>query len=136
MVRPVCRDTFLLSQKSTPATPADLPTVRDLVDTLEANRERCVGMAANMIGVLRRFIAVVDGEGILVMLNPEIVKSAKPYRTEEGCLSLEGTRPVRRFESIKVRWQDEEFRVRIRTFEGFTAEIIQHEIDHLDGILI
>ena len=136
MVRPVCRDTFLLSQKSTPATPADLPTVRDLVDTLEANRERCVGMAANMIGVLRRFIAVVDGEAILVMLNPEIVKSAKPYRTEEGCLSLEGTRPVRRFESIKVRWQDEEFRVRIRTFEGFTAEIIQHEIDHLDGILI
>lgn len=136
MVRPVCRDTFLLSQKSTPATPADLPTVRDLVDTLEANRERCVGMAANMIGVLRRFIAVVDGEAILVMLNPEIVKSAKPYRTEEGCLSLEGTRPVRRFGSIKVRWQDEEFRVRIRTFEGFTAEIIQHEIDHLDGILI
>ena len=136
MVRPVCRDTFLLSQKSTPATPADLPTVRDLVDTLKANRERCVGMAANMIGVLRRFIAVVDGEAILVMLNPEIVKSAKPYRTEEGCLSLEGTRPVRRFGSIKVRWQDEEFRVRIRTFEGFTAEIIQHEIDHLDGILI
>ena len=136
MVRPVCRDTFLLSQKSTPATPADLPTVRDLVDTLDANRERCVGMAANMIGVLRRFIAVVDGEAILVMLNPEIVKSAKPYRTEEGCLSLEGTRPVRRFGSIKVRWQDEEFRVRIRTFEGFTAEIIQHEIDHLDGILI
>ena len=136
MVRPVCRDTFLLSQKSTPATPADLPTVRDLVDTLEANRERCVGMAANMIGVLRRFIAVVDGEAILVMLNPEIVKSAKPYRTEEGCLSLEGTRPVRRFGSIKVRWQDEEFRVRLRTFEGFTAEIIQHEIDHLDGILI
>ena len=136
MVRPVCRDTFLLSQKSTPATPADLPTVRDLVDTLEANRERCVGMAANMIGVLRRLIAVVDGEAILVMLNPEIVKSAKPYRTEEGCLSLEGTRPVRRFGSIKVRWQDEEFRVRIRTFEGFTAEIIQHEIDHLDGILI
>ena len=136
MVRPVCRDTFLLSQKSTPATPADLPTVRDLVDTLAANRERCVGMAANMIGVLRRFIAVVDGEAILVMLNPEIVKSAKPYRTEEGCLSLEGTRPVRRFGSIKVRWQDEEFRVRIRTFEGFTAEIIQHEIDHLDGILI
>ena len=136
MVRPVCRDTFLLSQKSTPATPADLPTVRDLVDTLEANRERCVGMAANMIGVLRRLIAVVDGEAILVMLNPEIVKSAKPYRTEEGCLSLEGTRPVRRFGSIKVRWQDEEFRVRIRTFVGFTAEIIQHEIDHLDGILI
>ena len=136
MVRPVCRDTFLLSQKSTPATPADLPTVRDLVDTLEANRERCVGMAANMIGILRRFIAVVDGEGILVMLNPEIVKSAKPYRTEEGCLSLEGTRPVRRFGSIKVRWQDEEFRVRLRTFEGFTAEIIQHEIEHLDGILI
>jgi len=136
MVRPVCRDTFLLSQKSTPATPADLPTVRDLVDTLEANRERCVGMAANMIGVLRRFIAVVDGEAILVMLNPEIVKSAKPYRTEEGCLSLEGTRLIRRFGSIKVRWHDEEFRVRIRTFEGFTAEIIQHEIDHLDGILI
>ena len=136
MVRPVIRDTFLLSQKSAPATPDDLDAVRDLIDTLAANRERCVGMAANMIGVLRRFIAVMDGEKILVMLNPEIVKASGVYHTEEGCLSLDGTRPARRYRSIKVRWQDEAFRVRIRTFEGFTAEIIQHEMDHLEGIVI
>lgn len=136
MVRPVIRDTFLLSQKSAPATPDDLDAVRDLIDTLAANRERCVGMAANMIGVLRRFIAVMDGEKILVMLNPEIVKASGAYHTEEGCLSLDGTRPARRYRSIKVRWQDEAFRVRIRTFEGFTAEIIQHEMDHLEGIVI
>lgn len=136
MVRPVIRDTFLLSQKSAPATPDDLDAVRDLIDTLAANRERCVGMAANMIGVLRRFIAVMDGEKILVMLNPEIVKAFGAYHTEEGCLSLDGTRPARRYRSIKVRWQDEAFRVRIRTFEGFTAEIIQHEMDHLEGIVI
>ncbi len=136
MVRPVIRDTFLLSQKSAPATPDDLDAVRDLIDTLEANRDRCVGMAANMIGVLRRFIAVMDGEKILVMLNPEIVKASGPYHTEEGCLSLDGTRPTRRYRSIKVRWQDEAFRVRIRTFEGFTAEIIQHEMDHLEGVVI
>ncbi len=136
MVRPVIRDTFLLSQKSAPATPDDLDAVRDLIDTLAANREQCVGMAANMIGVLRRFIAVMDGERILVMLNPEIVKASGPYHTEEGCLSLDGTRPTRRYRSIKVRWQDEAFRVRIRTFEGFTAEIIQHEMDHLEGVVI
>ena len=136
MVRPVIRDTFLLSQKSAPATPDDLDAVRDLIDTLAANRERCVGMAANMIGVLRRFIAVVDGEEILVMLNPEILKASGPYRTEEGCLSLDGTRPVRRFRSVKVRWQDEGFHVKIRTFEGFTAQIIQHEMDHLEGIVV
>ena len=136
MVRPVIRDTFLLSQKSAPATPDDLDAVRDLIDTLAANRERCVGMAANMIGVLRRFIAVMDGEKVLVMLNPEIVKASGAYHTEEGCLSLDGTRPARRYRSIKVRWQDEAFRVRIRTFEGFTAEIIQHEMDHLEGIVI
>ncbi len=136
MVRPVIRDTFLLSQKSAPATPDDLDAVRDLIDTLDANRDRCVGMAANMIGVLRRFIAVMDGEKILVMLNPEIVKASGPYHTEEGCLSLDGTRPTRRYRSIKVRWQDEAFRVRIRTFEGFTAEIIQHEMDHLEGVVI
>ncbi|MBQ3707747.1 MAG: peptide deformylase [Clostridia bacterium] len=136
MVRPVIRDTFLLSQKSAPATPDDLDAVRDLIDTLDANRDRCVGMAANMIGVLRRIIAVMDGEKILVMLNPEIVKASGPYHTEEGCLSLDGTRPTRRYRSIKVRWQDETFRVRIRTFEGFTAEIIQHEMDHLEGVVI
>ena len=136
MVRQIVRDTFLLSQKSAPATPDDLPAVRDLAETLAANRERCVGMAANMIGVLRRFIAVADGEEILVMLNPEILKASGPYHTEEGCLSLDGTRPVRRFKTVKVRWQDESFRVKIRTYEGFTAQIIQHETDHLDGIVI
>ena len=131
MVRQIVRDTFLLSQKSTPATPDDLPAVCDLVDTLAANRERCVGMAANMIGVLRRFIAVADGDAILVMLNPEILKASGAYHTDEGCLSLDGMRPVRRFRSVKVRWQDEGFRVKIRTFAGFTAQIIQHEMDHL-----
>ncbi len=136
MVRQIVRDTFLLSQKSAPATPDDLPAVRDLVETLAANRERCVGMAANMIGVLRRFIAVADGDAILVMLNPEILKASGAYHTEEGCLSLDGTRPVRRFRSVKVRWQDEGFRVKIRTFESFTAQIIQHEMDHLEGIVV
>ena len=136
MVKEIIRDTFILAQKSRPATLDDLSIARDLYDTLDAHREDCVGMAANMIGSLVRIIAIRDGEDILVMLNPEIVKASKPYRTEEGCLSLEGQRPVKRFGSVKVKWQDELFKVHIRTFEGFTAEIIQHEVDHLEGILI
>ena len=136
MVRPVIRDTFLLSQKSAPATPDDLDVVRDLIDTLAANRERCVGMAANMIGVLRRFIAVMDGEKILVMLNPEIVKASEPYETEEGCLSLTGVRKTKRFRKIKVQYQNEQMQLRLKTFTGWTAQIIQHEIDHCNGILI
>ena len=108
MIRPLCRDTLLLSKPAEKATAADLPTVQDLRDTLLANADRCVGMAANMIGVLRRFIAVVDGEAILVMLNPEIVKSAKPYRTEEGCLSLDGVRKTTRYREIAVRYAFQE----------------------------
>ena len=136
MVRPIVRDTFLLSQKSTDATPADLDAVRDLYDTLDARREDCVGMAGNMIGVLRRIVAIRDGEKILVFLNPEILKGEGSYRAEEGCLSLDGTRETVRYRRIKLRWQDEAFRVRIRVFEGFTAQAIQHEIDHCNGILI
>jgi len=136
MVRPIVRDTFLLSQKSADATPADLDAVRDLYDTLDAHREDCAGMAGNMIGVLRRIVAVRDGEKILVFLNPEILKGEGSYRAEEGCLSLDGTRETVRYRRIKLRWQNEAFRVRIRVFEGFTAQAIQHEIDHCNGILI
>ena len=136
MVRSIVRDTFFLSQPSLPATADDLDAARDLYDTLDAHREDCVGMAANMIGVLRRIIAVRDGETIFVMLNPEILKAAGPYRTSEGCLSLDGQRETTRYRSVKVKWQDEAFRTKIRTFTGFTAQIIQHEADHLRGVLI
>ena len=136
MQKSIVRDTFFLSQPSSPATSDDLDAVRDLYDTLDAHREDCVGMAANMIGVSRRIIAVRDGDELLVMLNPEIMKSAGPYKTSEGCLSLDGQRETVRYRSIKVKWQDGAFRPKIRTFTGFTAQIIQHEIDHLNGILI
>ena len=144
MQKPIVRDTFFLSQPSAPATPADLDAARDLRDTLEARREDCVGLAANMIGVSRRIIAVRtedapgkrDGDDILVMLNPAILKASGPYAAEEGCLSLDGIRKTKRFRSVKVRWQDTDFKVKIRTFTGFTAQIIQHETDHLNGILI
>lgn len=136
MVRPVCRDTFLLSQKSTPATPADLPTVRDLVDTLEANRERCVGMAANMIGVNKRIIAVETGIGILVMYNPAILRQRFPYETEEGCLSLTGVRKTTRFREIEVTYVDAQWKKHRTVYTGDVAQIIQHEVDHTRGILI
>ena len=136
MVKPIVRDTFFLSQKSAPAGPEDLPAARDLADTLAAHREGCAGMAANMIGVARRVIAVWDGDEVLLMFNPEIVKASGPYRTEEGCLSLDGVRPAKRYKTIKVRWQDGAFRPKLRTFTGFAAEVIQHECDHLDGVVI
>ena len=136
MIKAIVRDTFFLSQPSLPSGPGDLDAARDLYDTLDAHREDCVGMAANMIGVGRRIIAVRDGEAILVMLNPEIMKASGPYRTSEGCLSLDGQRETMRYRSVKVKWQDEAFRPKIRTFTGFTAQIIQHEIDHLQGVLI
>lgn len=136
MERSIIRDTFFLRQKSLPASRDDLPTAQDLLDTLEANKDRCVGLAANMTGVLRR-ILVLDNEGTpLVMLNPEIISRAESYSTEEGCLSLDGTRPVTRWRKIKVRWQDTELRTRIKTFTDFPAQIIQHEMDHFEGILI
>ena len=136
MVQPIMRDVFFLSRKSVPATMEDLPIADDLLETLQAHREGCVGMAANMIGVAKRIIAF-DCEGqYMVMFNPVIVKKSGPYDTEEGCLSLEGTRKTKRYQSIKVQYQTREFQTRFKTFTGWTAQIIQHEVDHLEGIII
>ena len=136
MIREICKDEAFLAQRAEPATPDDLATAADLLDTLVYHKAGCVGMAANMIGVNKRIIAF-DNEGICqVMFNPEILKKSGPYEAEEGCLSLTGTRRARRWKSIKVRWQNERFQERIKTFTGWTAQIIQHEIDHCEGILI
>ena len=136
MVREIMKDQFFLSMKSAPATAEDLDVARDLLETLEANAAGCVGMAANMIGVSKRIIAF-DNEGTyLVMFNPEIVRQDGPYTAEEGCLSLPGTRSAKRYRSIKVKYQNEAFQTRFKTFSGWTAQIIQHEIDHCNGILI
>ena len=136
MVRPVMKDQLFLSQRSIPATPEDLEIARDLLDTLTANAAGCVGMAANMIGINKRIIAFDNGGTYMVMFNPEIVKQEGPYSTEEGCLSLPGKRPAKRYRSIKVKYQNETFQTRLKTFTGWTAQIIQHEIDHCNGILI
>ena len=137
MVREVVHDPILLGVKSEPATKEDLQVARDLLDTLIANKDACVGMAANMIGVRKRII-VFDNEGTyMTMFNPEIIKMSGPYDTEEGCLSLlGGPRPCKRYQTIKVQWQNEQFQTRIKTFTGWSAQIIQHEIDHCNGILI
>ena len=136
MIREICKDEAFLAQKAEPATPDDLPIAADLLETLAHHKEGCVGMAANMIGVNKRILAF-DNEGTyMVMFNPEIIKHSGPYQTEEGCLSLTGRRPAKRFQSIKVRWQNEAFQERRKTFTGWTAQIIQHEIDHCEGILI
>ncbi len=136
MERPICRDIIFLSRPSAPAVPEDASLGQDLLDTLRANRQGCVGMAANMIGVAKRVI-VVDADGTeLLMYNPEILKKSGAYQAEEGCLSLSGTRKTERFQTIKVRYQNAAFQTRIKTFQGFTAQIIQHECDHLEGILI
>ncbi len=136
MVREICKDTFSLSQKSVPATMDDLSVAQDLLETLAAHKEGCVGMAANMIGINKRIIAF-DNEGTYeVMFNPQIVKQSGPYETEEGCLSLPGIRKTKRWKSIKVQYQNEKFQVRLKTYTGWTAQIIQHEIDHCEGILI
>lgn len=136
MVREIVRDTFFLQIKSESASEADLPTVRDLLDTLAAHKDGCVGMAANMIGVSKRIIAFDDNGKYAVMINPEIIRFSGAYEAEEGCLSLAGTRKTKRYKSIKVRFLNEDFQVRIKTYTGFTAQIIQHEIDHCCGILI
>ena len=136
MIRPIMKDPIVLAQKSAPATLADLPVAQDLRDTLEAHRDGCVGMAANMIGVTKRVIIFDDNGSATVMFNPEIVKCSGPYEAEEGCLSLSGTRKARRYRTIKVRYQNEQFQTRLKTYTGFTAQIIQHEIDHLGGVLI
>lgn len=136
MIKPIVHDTFFLSRPSTPAGKEDLPLVQDLLDTLAAHKEECVGMAANMIGAGKQII-VFDCDGTdMAMLNPVILKAWTPYETEEGCLSLSGKRKTQRFEKIKVQYENERFETRIRTFTGWTAQIIQHEIDHCKGILI
>ena len=137
MVRDLVHDPFLLARKSRPAGKEDLPALQDLADTLAFHRDGCVGMAGNMIGEFVRIIVFVEEDKIQTMLNPEILKSEGEYETEEGCLSLlGGPRKTKRYHKIKVRWQNEAFQTRIKTFTGWTAQIIQHEIDHCNGILI
>lgn len=136
MVREIMRDPAFLSLRAEPAVPADLPVADDLLETLKIHRDGCVGMAANMIGVKKRIIAFVDDGAYRAMFNPEIIKKSGPYAAEEGCLSLDGVRKTKRWRSVKVRYQNRNFQIRLKTFTDFTAEIIQHEIDHCDGILI
>ena len=136
MIKPIIKDPIFLAQQSEPATVLDLSVAQDLRDTLAAHRDGCVGMAANMIGVARRVIIFDDNGSPTVMFNPEIIKCSGAYEAEEGCLSLTGTRKARRFRSIKVRYQNERFETRLKTYTGFTAQIIQHEIDHCNGVLI
>ena len=136
MVQEIMRDEAFLSQKAEPASLEDLPVVQDLLDTITAHKAGCVGMAANMIGVNKRII-IFDNKGkYMVMFNPEIIKKSGPYEAEEGCLSLTGTRKAKRWKSIKVQYQNEQFQIRFKTFTGWTAQIIQHEIDHCEGELI
>ncbi len=141
MTRELMHDPIFLAGKSEAATKDDLPIAQDLLDTLTAHKDSCVGMAANMIGVKKRIIAFLDESGktptYTVMLNPEIIRKDGAYDTEEGCLSLlGGPRPCKRYRSIKVRYQTTELQTRIKTYTGFTAQIIQHEVDHCAGILI
>ena len=136
MIREICKDEAFLAQKAELATMEDLPVADDLLDTLKHHREGCVGMAANMIGVNKRIIAFDDEGTYMVMFNPVIVRQSGPYETQEGCLSLSGVRKTKRFQTVKVQWQNEQFQTRLKTFTGWTAEIIQHEIDHCEGILI
>ena len=136
MIKPITKDPIFLAQKSVPATILDLPVAQDLKDTLEAHREGCVGMAANMIGVSKRIIVFDDHGSATVMFNPEIIKCSGAYEAEEGCLSLSGTRKATRYRSIKVQYQNEKFQMRLKTYTGWTAQIIQHEIDHCNGVLI
>ena len=136
MVRDIMRDPLFLSQPSEPATKADRQVAVDLMDTLRANSERCVGMAANMIGVHKRIIVVSMGIVPVAMINPVITRKQKPYEAEEGCLSLDGVRKAKRYEEIEVEYFDLAFKRCKKPFSGWTAQIIQHEIDHCDGILI
>ena len=136
MIQPIMRDPLFLARPSEAATAADLPVARDLLDTLRAHRDDCVGMAANMIGVSRRIIAFDDEGRYVVMLNPRITRTFGEYEAEEGCLSLPGTRRTKRYRSITVEYQDERMKACVRSFTGWTAQIIQHEIDHCNGILI
>ena len=136
MIRDICKDEVFLAQKAEPATLGDVQVAADLLETLEHHKAGCVGMAANMIGINKRIIAFDNEGSYMVMFNPEIVKKSEPYDAEEGCLSLTGVRPAKRWKTIKVRWQNEKFQERLKTFSGWTAQIIQHEIDHCEGIII
>ena len=136
MVREIMKDEVFLAEASEKATAEDAEIARDLLETLEAHKAGCVGMAANMIGVRKRIIAFDNEGSYMVMFNPEIVKKSGAYEAEEGCLSLTGTRKPRRWQSIKVQYQNEKMQIRLKTFTGWTAEIIQHEIDHCNGIII
>lgn len=137
MIKEIISDQFILSQVSSHATIEDQQVGIDLLDTLKANEYRCVGMAANMIGVLKNIIVVKDAQDIILMYNPQIIKtSGALYSCDEGCLSHQGTKPTQRYEKIKVKYQDKNFKVKIKTFSSLTAQIIQHEIDHCQGILI
>lgn len=136
MIREIMKDRVFLARKSEPAAIADMPVAQDLLETLAAHADECVGMAANMIGVNKRIIAFAEDGRRTVLFNPEIVRKSGPYTAQEGCLSLDGIREAQRFHKIQVRFQDERFRPRMKTFDGWTAQIIQHEIDHCNGVLI
>ena len=136
MIRTIVRDPVFLAQPSALATEKDLQVAVDLMDTLRANLDRCVGMAANMIGERKRIIAMAKGPMVIAMLNPKILSRTGEYETEESCLSLEGTRKATRFRAIRLSWQDMRMREHVGILEGFQAQIVQHEIDHCDGKLI
>ena len=136
MIKPICRDVLFLGQKSEPAIKEDMQVVRDLLDTLKANETRCVGMAANMIGVKKRIIAVNAGFMNMAMINPVIIKKSREYETEEGCLSLAGVRKTTRYETIEVEYMDVNWTKQRQKYSGWIAQIIQHECDHLEGIII
>ena len=137
MICELMHDPMFLTRKSVAATAEDLPVAQDLLETLMYHKETCVGMAANMIGVTKNIIAFVDGNGYMVMFNPVILKADGPYEAQESCLSLlGGPRPAKRYQKIKVQYQNEKMQTRIKTYDGWTAQIIQHEIDHCNGILI
>ena len=136
MIQSIMRDIEFLKQAAQPAVAADAPIADDLLETLKVNHERCVGMAANMIGINKAIIAFEDNGSYMEMFNPVILRRSDPFEAEEGCLSLVGTRKAKRYREIKVQWQTRDMKKRIKAFSGFTAQIIQHEIDHLNGIII
>ena len=136
MIKPIMKDIIFLNQKSEMATKEDLSVADDLLDTLKANADRCVGMAANMIGVKKRIIIFDNNGTYMVMFNPEIIKCSGSYEIEEGCLSLTGARKTKRYKTVKVQYQSRDFKLRIKTFTDWEAQIIQHEIDHCNGIII
>ncbi len=136
MIKQIIRDTFFLQQKSTPATQEDVHIMKDMIDTLQANHDACVGMAANMIGYLKDIIVFYDGKMICVMVNPKIINQKGIYTCEEGCLSLDGKRMTERYHEITVNYLDMNFHKHTKKYKGYTAEIIQHEMDHLEGKII